>query len=350
MNSDVRLAINFWQHPKTIKTARKFGLETIRSIQCLWCFAALNRVDGSLSGMDIDDVEIAADWQGEAGKFVDSCIEMKWIDVDKKNVMSLHGWEDMQGWAIHAPDRKEKAKRAAEKRWSVNNGLSQTGIDATSIATGIATSITHSNAKKDLSNAPSPNPNPNPNPNPKDTPLPPQGGVCIETVSLLSLATMGGGEKKPKGKKQRKPKGADLPPYSEEFERIWFAYPNKVNKGDAYKAFLELWDAGVLPAPPELVERITNRKYAPDWQKVDKDGKTYVPHFTTWLHKRGWEDAACFSEDTPEEKAREEERSRKYDEIVKRGGGIDWKPGEDVLVFQERESRILDELKAAGVL
>ena len=36
MNTDIRLAVGFWQHPKTRKTIRRLGLEGIRSLQVLW--------------------------------------------------------------------------------------------------------------------------------------------------------------------------------------------------------------------------------------------------------------------------------------------------------------------------
>ena len=68
MADDIRFSVNFWQHPKTIKLTRKGGLEAVRSLQILWCFCAQERTDGILSGMDVDDIEIAADWRGEPGR------------------------------------------------------------------------------------------------------------------------------------------------------------------------------------------------------------------------------------------------------------------------------------------
>ena len=71
MADDIRLSTNFWRHPKTVKLIRKGGLDAVRSLQILWCFCAQERTDGLLHGMDADDIEIAADWQGEPGKFVE---------------------------------------------------------------------------------------------------------------------------------------------------------------------------------------------------------------------------------------------------------------------------------------
>ena len=39
MNTDIRLSVGFWQHPKTKKTVRRLGLEGIRSLQVLWLWS-----------------------------------------------------------------------------------------------------------------------------------------------------------------------------------------------------------------------------------------------------------------------------------------------------------------------
>lgn len=69
MNCDIRLSTEFWQHPKTRKLAKRLGLEGVRSLQILWLWAARNRPDGNLGGMDWEDIELAADWQGEERAF-----------------------------------------------------------------------------------------------------------------------------------------------------------------------------------------------------------------------------------------------------------------------------------------
>lgn len=76
MNTDIRLSVGFWQHPKTRKLIKRLGLEAIRSLQILWLWAAQNRPDGVLSGMDWEDIELAADWQGEERAFFDCCLGM----------------------------------------------------------------------------------------------------------------------------------------------------------------------------------------------------------------------------------------------------------------------------------
>ena len=146
-----------------------------------------------------------------------------------------------------------------------------------------------------------------------------------------------------KAKTPRMPKGAELPPYTEQFERIWAKYPRKDAKGKAYKAYMELLKAGVLPETDDLIERIAYRKFEPDWER--ENGK-YVPYFSTWLHNRGWEDAGCFSDTTPEQRARNERASAIY---AKYNGGM-WKPGLTVEQVEENCDRMYAELEAEGLL
>lgn len=120
MNRDIRLSLGFLDHPKTIKLERSLGLEAVKSLLYLWCYAAQNKPEGFLTGMDIDDIEIAAKWRGQPGQFVEALTSPKhlWLDfVD--GVYELHDWEDHQGYVVHAPQRTEKAKNAIAKKWEI---------------------------------------------------------------------------------------------------------------------------------------------------------------------------------------------------------------------------------------
>ena len=109
---------------------------------------------------------------------------------------------------------------------------------------------------------------------------------------------------------KRKVKGADLPPYAAWFEECWKAYPRRSGKANAWRAFYELDELGELPS--DMVERIKNRCFEPDWQRGIKnpDDERFIPHMSTWLHRRGWEDEGCESvtdsRNTPEDKLRNE--------------------------------------------
>lgn len=86
------------------------------------------------------------------------------------------------------------------------------------------------------------------------------------------------------------------------FDRFWGAYPRKVSKADARKAFAKLNPDG------ELVEAMLR---ALDWQKRlpewTKDGGQFVPYPATWLNARRWEDEPDGSPTTPTPPERKED-------------------------------------------
>lgn len=91
-------------------------------------------------------------------------------------------------------------------------------------------------------------------------------------------------EEKPPRKPPRDARGADAPP-PPEFLQFWEAYPRKVSKPDALKAWMKL-------APDEaLVGNILTGLEC--WRRCDqwkRDGGQYIPYPATFLRRRAWED------------------------------------------------------------
>lgn len=173
MNKDIRLSVDFFDHPKTMKLLRSMGMDALICLQRLWCFAGKYRPDGTLSDMEEIDIEFAARWTGEHGEFVSGMVKLKWIDC-ADGVYILHDWHDHNGFAVHAKEREDQARKAAEKRWKKRYGSSD--VDADSNA--------HSNADSNpVSNAPSPTPDPIPIPDPSPDPIPsPTTTTATESV------------------------------------------------------------------------------------------------------------------------------------------------------------------------
>lgn len=132
MNTDIRLSVGFWQHPKTKKTVKRLGLEGIRSLQVLWLWAAVNKPDGVLSGMDWEDIELAADWQGEEKSFFDEAMG-RWIDETEGDYV-LHDWAEHNPYVVEAEDRSDKARfsRLATVNRAEYERLKSTGVNAIS--------------------------------------------------------------------------------------------------------------------------------------------------------------------------------------------------------------------------
>lgn len=69
---------------------------------------------------------------------------------------------------------------------------------------------------------------------------------------------------------------------AEDFERFWDVYPRHVGKSKAKQAFLK------VDVPVEvLLEAVAKQKESAQWTK---DEGQFIPHPTTWLNRRGWED------------------------------------------------------------
>ena len=67
------------------------------------------------------------------------------------------------------------------------------------------------------------------------------------------------------------------------FDVFWAAYPRKVGKGAARKAFAKL-SAAVFPL---LVPAVEAQKLSAQWRK---NGGEYIPNPATWLNQERWDD------------------------------------------------------------
>lgn len=81
-------------------------------------------------------------------------------------------------------------------------------------------------------------------------------------------------------------------PKTEDFNKFWAAYPKKVDKQNALKAFKK------IKVPVDvLLKALEEHKKQPDWLK---DKGKFIPHPATWLNGKRWEDEIGVSEAEPE--------------------------------------------------
>ncbi len=73
------------------------------------------------------------------------------------------------------------------------------------------------------------------------------------------------------------------------FDRFWDAYPRKVAKGAAQKAFEKLSPDEAMLA--QMQRAIAWQINTPGWRK---NGGEYIPHPATWINQRRWEDEVVF--------------------------------------------------------
>jgi uncharacterized protein YdaU (DUF1376 family) len=72
---------------------------------------------------------------------------------------------------------------------------------------------------------------------------------------------------------------------AELFDTFWKAYPKRLAKGDALKAFKALRPTRELL--DKMLTAIERQRTHPDWQK---QGGQFIPYPATWLRARRWED------------------------------------------------------------
>lgn len=72
---------------------------------------------------------------------------------------------------------------------------------------------------------------------------------------------------------------------AERFDRFWKAYPKKVGKGAAEKAFAKYKPDDALVE--QMIRAVEAAKRTEQWRK---DGGQYIPNPATWLNQKRWED------------------------------------------------------------
>ena len=115
MNPDIRIDVEFIGHHKTIKLRRRLGADGVLSLICLWTWAARNRPDGDLSGMDAEDIEIVSQWCGVVRSYYDVLYDVGFVDVERNESgeitsIRLHNWARRNPWASEAGNRSDSAR------------------------------------------------------------------------------------------------------------------------------------------------------------------------------------------------------------------------------------------------
>jgi len=75
----------------------------------------------------------------------------------------------------------------------------------------------------------------------------------------------------------------------EGFEEFWTAYPKKVSKGDAKKAWMQT--ASIRPELADLLAAVERGKSSVQWHRADREGNigAFIPYPATYLRQEGWD-------------------------------------------------------------
>jgi hypothetical protein len=85
----------------------------------------------------------------------------------------------------------------------------------------------------------------------------------------------------------------------DDFDRVWQAYPRKVAKGAARKAFLRLAPSSALV--DRMLEAIAWQRQTPQWVS---NGGVFIPHLSTWLNQERYDDEPFAAPSLSEQSAR----------------------------------------------
>jgi hypothetical protein len=119
MSLDVLLAIEFFDHPKTLALQRAHGPAAVVALLRLWCWARRHRPSGDLDGMTDDDIERAAGWKGDRGDLVAAFLApapgehhgfLQSGDFGPGCVYRIRNWSAKQPWARAYADAQSLAK------------------------------------------------------------------------------------------------------------------------------------------------------------------------------------------------------------------------------------------------
>jgi len=116
VSGDFRVALDFLDHPKTVRLKAAVGAEGIFCLMRLWAFAGNYRPRGILTGMNPDDIALAAKWPGDPDEFVCALVTSKFLDRIRNGGYQLHNWKIRQGYLYHKPERRQKAQKAAKAK------------------------------------------------------------------------------------------------------------------------------------------------------------------------------------------------------------------------------------------
>ena len=290
MNTDIRLSVGFFSHPKTIKLMRQAGAEGVVCLQRLWIWAAQNRVDGCLVGFEVDDIEIVAGWTGESGLLVQTLEALRFLDKNG-DAYCLHGWAEHQEYVTQEPARIEKARKAAQKRWSNARGNANDANGAMpDDAASNASSIARSNAPNQT------NPNQEENTSPPVESLVNQDRACAreepqrrgEVASSVSPGT----DRGEPPERESPPMPVDFSGPGMEFLELREFYSREIRTEgpldgfDEYKQLKAARDptgTSVFPGLSRILDDLAARKAAGVWNPGYEIGLARYLKTRTWL-------------------------------------------------------------------
>ena len=205
MNTDYRIPITYYSDPRTFVLKRKLGNGGLAALNFLWCWTAIHKANGILTGLNEDWIEAVSFWDGEHGKFVPTLLELEYLERLEDGTYAIHQWAEINPWAADAINREDKARLSNMARFYPELYEELTAQGATGISKeeyarltteynrrGIICSSSKKGKKCDVfaprSNTPTPTPAPVPAPAPDPVSEPTPTPVAAHPAPTESTA------------------------------------------------------------------------------------------------------------------------------------------------------------------
>ena len=246
---------SLYQHPKFTRLAIRLRSRALAlgSLELVWQvgYASGNPYVGSP-----DEVEYVADWRGPSGELAAALLDCGFLDRREDGQLEIHDLHE------NAPDYVRSRARMEKYRAKARSGEVEHPNRSTP-RNGYVT-VTQRERNEAYPGYGSPTPTPTPTP-------------VVEESSVVGTPPGGaGGARRKSG--ATKSAGDDL------FARFWSAYPRKVAKPEALKAWGTLVNGDRESAVAGAIA------WAEVWAGATEDRRQYLPHPATWLRARRWED------------------------------------------------------------
>lgn len=225
----IKMRADLQTHPKVVRISSAMCTDKLRVIgglHAVWSLFDAHSLDGSLDGYTVDALDSLIGWPG----FSQAMVAVGWLQVSGHS-LNLPRFDSHNGKGAKRRATETERKRAS--RVSAGDPQDDRNVSA-SFADKKRTR--EEKRREDIE------------------PPTPRRGV------------------------------SEFPPG---FDRFWSAYPRKVAKGQAAKAFARLRADEALIG--RMLAAVRQQSASEAWRK---DGGQFIPHPATWLNGRRWEDEA----------------------------------------------------------
>lgn len=323
MNTDFRVAVDFFGHHKARKLKKRLGPDGVMALLQLWAYAAKLRTDGDLSGMNTEDIELAADWDGEDGALVSVLVEVGFIDHGD-NGYALHDWLENNAWAAGAESRSDASRLSRMARTYPNEyrtlvkagvkGISKEDYEALRNVNDRQTIV-----ERLLNDLPSPAPAPAPAPAPVPAPMAIYPVSSLENEDSARVEACAA-DINPAGTVPTEP-SIDF----QELRQFWDEHFRPEAPLAGFTEFKQLRAAKAYPGDSRIYEDLKARIDCQFWDQGFAPGLAKYLRERAWLRppsatsraspaaQKSWlerEDEANFNAFMAEAKARQEARER----------------------------------------